>query len=154
MPSSKKKIHSKKFPVVTVIGIILLIFLAFLIYRVMSPATVQAPVETPMPASSASSINGLYKGNLPCADCTGINETLILAKDGTYILEDVYQGKSAKPFQSSGKWEIINTDVLQLNPSDISNSSYFQISNTNLQMLDSNMQKIDSPYNQTLEKQY
>lgn len=153
MPSSKKA-RSKKFPIVTLVGIILLLFLGFLFYKVMSPSPAQAPTETPMPMASVATINGLYKGNLPCADCPGITETLILAKDGTYILEDVYQEKSTKPYQTSGKWEIINTNILQLNPSDSSNSSYFQINNNSLQMLDSDMKKIDSPYNQTLEKQY
>ena len=153
MPSSKKN-KSGKFPIFTVIGIILLLVLAFLIYRVMQPAPVVAPIETPAPTTHMN-IDGIYKGNLPCADCPGITETLVIAKDGSYILEDVYQEKSTKPFQTQGKWEKTGDNVLMLTPSDNSQISYFQITaGGDLQMLDSNMKKIDSPFNQTLTKQH
>ena len=113
------------------------------------------PSESPSPTPAISqSIDGIYKGNLPCADCSGIAETLILAKDGSYIMEDLYQGKSVKPFQSQGKWEKSGPGILKLAPADDGEISYFQIiENGNLQMLDSNMQKIDSPFNQTLTKE-
>ncbi len=159
MPNVKKT-KLKKFPIYTAIGIILLIILAFLIYRVMVPAPVHAPIETPAPATTAQNLDGIYKGELPCADCPGISETLILARDGSYILEDVYsqkssayQEKSQKPFQAMGKWETVNSSVIKLSPSDNSAAQYFQIGNNSLQMLDSNMQKIDSPFNQTLTRQ-
>lgn len=99
-------------------------------------------------------LNGIYKGSLPCADCEGITETLILAENGSYILEDIYRGKSAKPARTQGKWSLVNSNVLKLSPGDASQPNFFQVSDSGeLQMLDSDMKKIDSPFNQILKKQ-
>lgn len=37
---------------------------------------------------------GIYKGTLPCADCQGIETTLELTKENTFILTSVYIGKA------------------------------------------------------------
>lgn len=109
---------------------------------------------SPSPTITQLTIDGIYKGNLPCADCPGITETLIIARDGSYILEDIYQEKSQRPFQVQGKW-IQTNNILKLSPEDGSQTNYFQIeSSGDLTMLDSSMNKIDSPFNQTLTKQY
>lgn len=140
------------------VWLIILVVLAFIIIvRFQTSQTIKKLSEEPMPSSAlvtVKNIDGIYKGDLPCADCSGITETLILAKDGSYIMEDLYQGKSAKPFQVDGKWEKSDSGILKLTPSDKSEINYFQLtSNGDLQMLDSNMQKIDSPFNNTLTRQ-
>ncbi len=38
---------------------------------------------------------GTYKGVLPCADCPGIDVTLTLNENGTYVRETKYQGDKA-----------------------------------------------------------
>lgn len=148
-----KKHRPIKSPLYLITGIIILTISAFLIFRIMKPTQVVAPAEIPAPTNVAQNLNGIYKGDLPCADCTGISETLILAADGSYILEDVYQGKSVKPFQTQGKWEL-NGNILKLTPKEGPNIQYFQTGENSLTMLDNNQQKIESPFNQTLTKQY
>lgn len=104
---------------------------------------------------------GVYKGDLPCADCPGIKETLTLtATDsaqttGGYLMEDLYLERNPKPFSTHGLWEIVDTNILKLIPQTSSSQPQFflVLTNGNLQMLDSNMQKIDSPFNQILTKQ-
>lgn len=149
--SAHKKPRSYKTQILVIAGLLILIIGVFQGYKSLQPEPVHAPIESPSPKPE---INGIYKGNLPCADCSGITETLILAKDGSYILEDLYKGKSTKPFQIAGKWEIINSDILKLTPSDNSEENYFQLTDKGgLQMLNNEMQKIDSPFNQILNKE-
>lgn len=45
-----------------------------------------------------------YAGTLPCADCGGILMTVALFPDTTYRLRREYQGKSAAPEVSMGRW--------------------------------------------------
>lgn len=155
MPKSKKT-KSRKVRIFILVGILALMVLAFHGYRIIQPVPVQAPTETAVPKQS---LNGIYKGELPCADCPGVDETLVLAgtspESGTYVMEDLYKEKSTPPFKTGGNWEIMNSNILKLSPDDKnSDSSYFQaLDNGSLQMLDSNMQKIDSPFNQILTKQ-
>ncbi len=57
---------------------------------------VAEPVAAPPVAVAAGdSITALtgtaaYQGELPCADCAGIRETIVLHPDGTYRLQDTY----------------------------------------------------------------
>lgn len=155
MPNTKPR-KKPDLPIIF-IGILALIIISLYIFKALNPSPVKAPL--PSPSSAAPILNGIYKGKLPCADCPGIEETLILAgteaASGTYVLEDLYKEKSVKPFLTNGTWEKINSNILKIIPQDQkSPPSYFQIMDNNtLEMLDSNMQKIDSPFNQTLTKQ-
>lgn len=45
---------------------------------------------------------GIYKGILPCADCQGIQTTLIINENLTYTLLTQYLGKSTKSFEEKG----------------------------------------------------
>ncbi len=159
MSPKKSKQHSrlKDRRLVLLLLIFISLFLIFLGVNFFGQTNKDA--ANPSPAISyQKNITGIYKGNLPCADCTSLEETIILAgttpDNGTYIQDDLYVGKSDQPFKSQGVWKRIKSNVLELtdsNPGSIPN--YFQIlENGDLQMLDSNMQKIDSPFNQTLNK--
>ena len=65
-----------------------------------TPATPEAPVaatETTMAvagvqpdarASDGRALAGTFEGTLPCADCPGIDERLVLSADGTFELTD------------------------------------------------------------------
>lgn len=46
--------------------------------------------------------NGVYKGVLPCADCDGIETTLTLNADETYVITTLYIGKSDSVYNVSG----------------------------------------------------
>ena len=50
------------------------------------------------------SFEGVFTGELPCADCSGIETTLHLFSDGRYELTENYKEKGT--FTSSGQWQI------------------------------------------------
>ena len=62
----------------------------------LSPA--QAAELKPMPQS--------WRGVLPCADCEGIETSLFLEKDGTWVMNERYLGAREEPssFASYGTW--------------------------------------------------
>tara|TARA_R110002050_G_scaffold76646_3_gene163953 strand:- start:5277 stop:6041 length:765 start_codon:yes stop_codon:yes gene_type:complete len=57
---------------------------------------------------------GQYFGELPCADCPGINYSLSLNKDFTYTEATRYQGREASEFLDSGKYELIDDTIVTL----------------------------------------
>lgn len=148
--SSKKSYWSKKI----ILAFSALIILLIIIIKVFPSSSKQAQV-------GIIGFSGTYIGNLPCADCPGIKETLTLTatssaqNSGSYVMEDIYTDRDPAPAKTTGNWEIVNSNILKLTPNIASSGpQYFQVSsNGDLQMLDSNMQKIDSPFNSILSKQ-
>ncbi|MBX3175145.1 MAG: copper resistance protein NlpE N-terminal domain-containing protein [Gemmatimonadaceae bacterium] len=56
-----------------------------------------------------------FGGVLPCADCTGIETTLILEPDGSYRLRETYVGERApNTFVTVGRWQYLLDSVPQL----------------------------------------
>lgn len=56
---------------------------------------------------SVEDVAGTYSGVLPCADCPGIETTLVLNSNETYRLETKYQGKNTEmPFVIEGNWAL------------------------------------------------
>lgn len=65
--------------------------------------------ETPKGQQSAEYAlddQGVYKGTYPCADCSGIEVSLILNEDKTFRYETVYAGKADAAFTSEGNYTI------------------------------------------------
>lgn len=159
MPAKKAKSKSDS-QVILLVIILVLALAAFLIYLALGPMKRDKYFEGPIPLTTHQ-VAGIYKGKLPCADCPGINETLALTAsnsaqtNGSFVMEDIYLEKNTAPFQTVGSWQVLQNNILELNPSiTYPQPSYFQIQqNGNLLMLDQNMQKIDSPFNETLIKQ-
>ncbi|WP_339373800.1 envelope stress response activation lipoprotein NlpE [Xenorhabdus beddingii] len=94
----------------------------------------------------------VFNGVVPCADCAGIETTLQLAKDGTYILEQVYlEAKSEEnTFFETGNWAIKGKKIV-LSYGD-GKKSYYQMKGENLVMLDINGEPIESNFNYELGK--
>lgn len=123
----------------------------------------QSSAPTP---SVTQDLSTTYVGKLPCADCEGIEEELILTRkdvnssEGTYTLKDTYLGKDAAPIETTGMWttdrgSASNPDavVYVLNYDKPDEVSYFlRVDDTTLRMLDKDKAEIDSPFNQTLTK--
>lgn len=81
-----------------------------------SAAKPDSPVVADMHnAENSLDIAGTYKGLLPCADCEGIETTLKLNNDQSFVLEEAYKGKKeAMKSEMKGKWVIHeNTITLQ-----------------------------------------
>ncbi len=57
--------------------------------------------------------NAVYKGTLPCADCAGIEATLTLKPDGSYVYARRYLQREGARFSSAGKYSI-DRDILSL----------------------------------------
>lgn len=58
----------------------------------------------PVVSTSIPAAGGIWRGDLPCADCAGIRTTLRLAPDGTYQREAAYLG-------TNGGGDTIDADV-------------------------------------------
>ena len=68
--------------------------------------TVENNPESPDMHTSETSLDwdGTYKGTLPCADCEGIETTIVLNKDRTFERTTVYKGKKDGNFNVKGKF--------------------------------------------------
>ncbi len=91
-----------------------------------------------------------WRGMLPCADCEGIDTSLFLEKDGTWVMNQGYKGgKAASAFAAYGSWAR-TADKLVL--TDASGEKlYFRAKGEALEMLDREGNPIHSRLNYTLE---
>ncbi|MEX3021135.1 envelope stress response activation lipoprotein NlpE [Kluyvera sp. STS39-E] len=92
-----------------------------------------------------------WRGVIPCADCEGIETTLFLDKDGTWVMNEHYQGVSREPssFGSYGTWAR-TADKLVLTDS-LGEKSYYRPKGDKLEMLDREGNAIETKLNYTLE---
>lgn len=74
---------------------------------------------------------GVYRGNLPCADCEAIRTVLLLDSDYSYKLTYIYEGKSIDTFVKVGDWSV-DKNYLKLNGEDYK----YKIENDYLVQLD------------------
>ena len=49
---------------------------------------------------------GSFSGTLPCADCPGIDEQLVLGADGSFTLSDTYRERPGSAFETRGSWSL------------------------------------------------
>ncbi|MEC5317931.1 envelope stress response activation lipoprotein NlpE [Brenneria populi subsp. brevivirga] len=87
-----------------------------------------------------------YRGILPCADCEGIDTSLFLSEDGTFILRQHYQTtrEGTNTFAEYGQWRR-TADKLVLTDSH-GDKLYFRPQGSDLEMLDQEGIPIDSPH--------
>lgn len=74
-----------------------------------APVQVQAQDLTPMQKAA-----GVYAGELPCADCSGIRTTLYLRANGVYTRISEYGGRDT--FEDGGQWTIDEKGVVTMTP--------------------------------------
>lgn len=105
------------------------------------------------PSSSAElkPMQQSWRGVLPCADCEGIETSLYLEKDGTWVMNEHYQGARDEPssFASWGSWAR-TADKLVLTDSN-GEKAYFRAKGESLEMLDREGNPIESQFNYVLE---
>lgn len=82
-------------------------------------------------------VAGTYYGKLPCADCPGINYTLTLNADKTYIESSEYLGEKSEPIVEKGSYSM-KKDVLTLQPASQSEKQLLRKVEATLVMLDKN----------------
>ncbi|MBS9781874.1 MAG: copper resistance protein NlpE N-terminal domain-containing protein [Gammaproteobacteria bacterium] len=84
---------------------------------------------------SQSHIQGVYKGTLPCADCSGIETTVTLNNDKTYEKLEKYLGKDNANFQEKGTFAFTN-DKKQIILTDSSQTkTYYAIDKNQIILL-------------------
>ena len=111
----------------------------------------RAEVQALQPASYAelTPMQQSWRGVLPCADCAGIETSLFLEKDGTWVMNERYQGaKVPTVIASWGTWAR-TADKLVLTDSD-GEKRYFHARGEQLEMLDREGKAISSSFNYTL----
>ena len=95
------------------------------------PAPTEITVDSVIPAQPHTAKNsldylGIYKGKLPCADCSGIETSLQLGEDFSYTLTRKYLGKSNKIIEQKGtySWNKAGNAIILDNAKDEPNQ-YF-----------------------------
>ena len=87
---------------------------------------------------------GLYKGVMPCADCEGIETSVMLNGDNTYLIQTKYLGKGeTKPIEKTGSftWKADGNTIV-LSGMENAPNQYFVAENKLIQ-LDMNGNKIE-----------
>ena len=91
-----------------------------------------------------------WRGILPCADCEGIETSLFLEKDGTWVMNVRYQGVREEPSSFASYGTLARTaDKLVLTDSQ-GEKSYYRAKGEALEMLDREGNPIESQLNYTL----
>ena len=105
----------------------------------------------PAPMEELKPMQQSWRGILPCADCEGIETSLFLEKDGTWVMNERYQGVRDEPssFASYGTWAR-TADKLVLTDSK-GEKSYYRAKGEALEMLDREGNPIESQFNYTLQ---
>lgn len=57
-------------------------------------------------AFDAKAFAGTFEGTLPCADCPGIDERLVLSADGSFELTDTYRERADATQVLRGSWSL------------------------------------------------
>jgi uncharacterized membrane protein/heat shock protein HslJ len=78
--------------------------------------------------------SGVYSGTLPCEDCNGINQVIILDSGNTFRLSETYVGKSDKPQLSRGSWKTQEGKLILY--SDTNTIAQYAVMGNNLLYLD------------------
>lgn len=101
--------------------------------------------------TSLQAMQQSFSGVIPCADCSGIETSLFLQQDGTYVLQETYlEAKDGDlTFANYGSWAR-TADKLVLTDSK-GEKRYFRPQGDNLAMLDTTGSPIVSPFNYVLK---
>ncbi|WP_158838492.1 copper resistance protein NlpE [Polaribacter sp. L3A8] len=102
-------------------------------------------------SNEVKDITGVYQGEFPCGDCTGIDNKMTLNTDSTFVLEKVYKGKgNGTIFKESGKYTVTEGQlVLDLKASPFK----YKIDENYIELLDIDGNIIKSDLNYKLIKQ-
>jgi copper homeostasis protein (lipoprotein) len=109
--------------------------------------------KTSVADNSLTSVDwpGIYTGNLPCADCEGIQTMIELHKDRTFIMQKKHTGKSSTVNRSQGNFEWNSQgSFIKIKPNDGTDPELYQVGENMLVKLDDSGKKIED----ALENRY
>lgn len=119
-----------------------------------------APVQPELPPNPLAS-KVTYKGTLPCADCAGIQNTLVLyqnekSEPSRYQLTQKYIGREAYTVVERGDWQTAESElgnIIVLSPNDPEGTyQYLQSATNALEQLGQDGKLAESGLNYTLLK--
>lgn len=115
----------------------------FLIFGPCLAFFVGCSVNSPKISKQDSQIYGTYQAILPCASCEGIDQTLTLKDNGSYVLQSIYLGEKDGKFVEKGTYIIENQTITTTN--EYKEKNYYMIKDSNLILLDSDKQEASGP---------
>lgn len=98
--------------------------------------------ETVVAAQAPQAIAQTYRGVIPCADCEGIEVTLLLQQGGEYRLNERYLGRDVSGDPQHGRWTRTAEKLVLV--SDKGEKRYFRPRDTGLEMMDTQGNPIQS----------
>jgi len=135
-----------------------------------SAYSVRVHIASGAPRLGTAILFGVYKGTMPCADCSGLETVLRLYAKGKfdttyafYVRTQTYRGAphGDVTFSDRGQWTVLRGDatdpdatVYQLNPDDEQHSEALLVQDkgASLEELDRDLKQIDMPMNVTLKR--
>ena len=120
-----------------------------------APAPEPIPAEVPKTGFDVAAFAGSFSGTLPCADCAGIDTKVEFKSDGTYAIEETYQGKKDGNAKGDGHFAAEEDGKrLRLDPNSKSDQDrlYEVVSNDEIRLLDQDGKKIESEHNYSLKR--
>lgn len=157
--SKPKRIEKGKNVFLKTIGILVgaaFVMLLYFLFLIPSRQTVSHIAD--------SSSLGTFSGTLPCADCSGLDVSMTFTvgnenEPNTYTETDSYQGKDVT-YTTTGTWEYetgTQNDpkavVIKVTPDGSAQSQYYLVvDKDHIQLLSSEKEVIDSPFNETLTR--
>lgn len=112
-------------------------------------------VQPDAAADDMRALAGTWSGLLPCADCPGIDETLVLAADGSFVLTDTYRERAGTSNVVQGTWSIEGDGRrIRLDPGNKEDADRFlAVEADALVLLDTEGKPIDSPFDMRLVRE-
>jgi uncharacterized lipoprotein NlpE involved in copper resistance len=103
---------------------------------------------------AAASFTGTYAGSLPCADCPGIDTTLVFAPDGSYVETMSYRERGVVN-TTRGHWSLEaggKRVKLHADEANASDAWVEIVSSGEIRLLDADGNPIDSPLDFSLHR--
>jgi uncharacterized lipoprotein NlpE involved in copper resistance len=103
---------------------------------------------------AAASFTGTYAGSLPCADCPGIDTTLVFAPDGSYVETMSYRERGVVN-TTRGHWSLDaggKRVKLHADEANASDAWVEIVSSGEIRLLDADGNPIDSPHDFSLHR--
>lgn len=93
------------------------------------------PTDT---GADARALAGTWSGTLPCADCPGLDETLVLTADGGFVLTDTYRERPGSANVVQGSWSLEEDGKrIRLDPgSKDATDKFYEVDGDGLRVLD------------------
>ncbi|QWF15007.1 copper resistance protein NlpE [Lysobacter capsici] len=115
-----------------------------------------APVaEAPKAGFDVAAFAGSFSGTLPCADCSGIDTKIEFKADGSYAVDETYQGKKDGAFKGDGTWTAEEDGKrLRLDPNSKTDPDrlFEVVSHEEIRQLDTEGKAIESQANLSLKR--